>query len=81
MDCRRRAGFTYRLSRLKPTESKKMGDLITKNEDLFFLFTDTEYVIIARNSAVPLYGSEYAYTSCLLFTLPIISVKTGHLRT
>ena len=36
MDCRRRARFTYRLSRLKPRASEKMGGLITNNEDLFF---------------------------------------------
>ena len=35
-DCRHRAGFTYRLSRLKPSALKKMGGLITNNEDVFF---------------------------------------------
>ena len=35
-DCRHRAGFTYRLSRLKPRASEKMRSLITNNEDLFF---------------------------------------------
>ena len=35
-DCRHGAGFTYRLSRLKPWASKKMWGLITNNEDLFF---------------------------------------------
>ena len=36
MDCRCREGFTYRLSRLKPRASEKMGGLITNNDDLFF---------------------------------------------
>ena len=36
MDRRCRAGFTYRLSRLKPRASEKMGGLITNHEDLFF---------------------------------------------
>ena len=31
-----RAGFTYRVSRLKPRASEKMRGLITNNEDLFF---------------------------------------------
>ena len=35
MDCRRKAGFTYRLSRLKPSIGEN-GGLITNNEDLFF---------------------------------------------
>ena len=35
MGCRHWAGFTYRLSRLKPRASWKMGDLITNNQDLF----------------------------------------------
>ena len=33
MDCRHRAGFTYRLSRLKPRASEKMRGFITNNED------------------------------------------------
>ena len=37
MDCRHRAGFTYRLSRLKLTVSEKMGGLIANNQDLFFV--------------------------------------------
>ena len=38
MDCRPRhtAGFTCRLSKLKPRTSEKMGGLIMNNEDLFF---------------------------------------------
>ena len=36
MDCRYRAGFTYRLSRLKPRASEKMGGLIKNDGDLFF---------------------------------------------
>ena len=39
MDCRHRAGFTYRLNRLKPSASEKMGDLITNNKDFFFSST------------------------------------------
>ena len=35
MDCRHGAGFTYKLSRLKPRASEKMGGLITNIEDLF----------------------------------------------
>ena len=33
MDCRHRAGFTSRLSRLKPTASKKMGGLIKRERE------------------------------------------------
>ena len=40
IDCRHRAGFTYRLSRVKPRASEKMGGFIANNEDLFF-FNDT----------------------------------------
>ena len=36
MDCRHRVGFTYRLSRLKPKASEKMGSFITNNQDFFF---------------------------------------------
>ena len=36
MDCRHAAGFTDRLSRLKPKASEKIGSLITNNEDFFF---------------------------------------------
>ena len=36
MDRRHRAGFTYRLSRMKPKASEKMGGLITNIENLFF---------------------------------------------
>ena len=38
MDCKHRAGLTYKLpvSRLKPRASEKMGGLIMNNEDLFF---------------------------------------------
>ena len=36
MDCKHRAGLTYKVSRLKPRTSEKMGDLVTNNEDLFF---------------------------------------------
>ena len=35
MDCRHRAGFTYRLSRMKPRASEKIGGLIKNNEDFF----------------------------------------------
>ena len=36
MDCKHRAGFTYKLSWVKPRASKKMGGVITNDEDLFF---------------------------------------------
>ena len=35
MDCRHRAGFTCRLSRLKHRALEKMGSFITNNEDFF----------------------------------------------
>ena len=72
MDCRHRTGSTYRLSRLKPTASKKMGGLIKNNEDLFFLF-----MILSVENRI----SEDVYTFFLLFATPIFSVKTGDLRT
>ena len=72
MDCRHRAGFTCRLSRLKLTASKKMGGLIKNNEDLFFLF-----MILSVENRI----SEDAYTFIFLFAKPIFLVITGHLRT
>ena len=72
MDCRHRAGFTYRLSRLKPSASEKMGGLIKNNEDLFFLFM----ILSVENRT-----SEDVYTFVLLFAIPIFSVKKGRLRT
>ena len=72
MGCRHRAGFTYRLSRLKHRASEKMGGLITNNEDLFFLFTDT------FSGKQKIWGYVFLF---FLFTIPIFSVKTGHLRT
>ena len=35
MGYRHMAGFTYKLSRLKPRVLEKMGGIITNNEDLF----------------------------------------------
>ena len=70
MECRHRAGFTYRLSRLKPRASQKMGGLIKTNEDLFFSSLSLE----KRTS-------EVVYALFLLLTILIFSVKTGHLRT
>ena len=72
MDCRHRAGFTYRLSRLKPRASEKMGGLIKNNEDPFFLFM----ILSVENRT-----SEDVHTFFLLFAMPIFSEKTGHLRT
>ena len=37
MDRRHRAGFTYRLSRIKPRASEKIGGFIANNEDFFSL--------------------------------------------
>ena len=61
MGCRHRAGFTYRLSRLKPRSLEKMKGLITNNEDLF-LFTSP---ILSRENRT----SEYVHTFFLLFTI------------
>ena len=72
MDCRHRAGFTYRLSRLKPRASEKVGGLIKNNADLFFLFM----ILSVENRTF-----EDVYTLFLLFAKPIFSEKTGHLRT
>ena len=74
MDCRHRTGFTYRLSRLKPTASQKMGGLIMNNEEFFFLFV---FMILSVENRI----SEDVYIFFLLFATPIFSVKTGHLRT
>ena len=71
MACRHRAGFTYRLSRLKPRASEKMGGLIKNNENLFFLFM----ILLVENRT-----SENVYTFFLLFAMPIFLEKTGHLR-
>ena len=71
MDCRHRAGYTFRLSRLKPWASEKMGGFIKNNEDLFF------FMILSVENRT----SEDVYTFFLLFAIPIFSVKTGHLRT
>ena len=73
MGCRHKAGFTFRLSRLKSGASEKIGGLITNNEDLFF-FPSPILPVEHRTS-------EDVYTFFLLFTIPIFLVKTGHLRT
>ena len=70
MDCKYRAGFTYRVSRLKPRASEKMGGLITNNEDLFF---SLPILSVEKRT------SEDVHTFFLLFTIPIFSVKTEYL--
>ena len=71
MDCRHKIGFTYRLSRLKPRASKKMG-ASSRTMKTFFLFM----ILSVENRT-----SEDVYTFFLLFAMPIFSEKTGHLRT
>ena len=70
MDRKNRAGFTYRVSRLKPRASEKMGGLISNNEDLFF-----SSPILSVENRTP----EDVYTFFLLFTLPIFSVNIEYL--
>ena len=54
MGCRHRAGFTHRLSRLKPRVSEKMvGGVITNNEDFFF----SSPILLVENRT-----SEYVHT-------------------
>ena len=72
MNCMHRAGFRYRLSRLKPRASEKMGGLITNNEDLF----SSSPILSVENRT-----SEDVHTFFSLFTILIFSVRTGHLRT
>ena len=68
MDCKHRAGLTYRVSRLKPRASEKMGDLITNNEDLFF---SSPILLVANRT------SEDVHTVFLLFTMPILFSENG----
>ena len=72
MDCRHRAGFTYKVSRLKPRASEKMGVSSQTMKTLFFFSSP---MLSMENRT-----SEDVYTFFLLFTIPIFSVKTGHLK-
>ena len=58
MGCGHRAGFTYSLSRLKLKASKKMGGLITNNEDIFF----SSPILLVENRT-----SEDVYTFFALY--------------
>ena len=58
MDCRHWAGLTYRLSRLKPRASEKMGSLITNNEDLFSLHRYFRWKTEHLRTCVPLFCSS-----------------------
>ena len=73
MDCRHRAGFTHKLSKLKPKTSEKMRASSQTMKTLFFFFSSL--MLSVENKT-----SEDVYTFVLLFTIPIFSVKTGHLR-
>ena len=59
IDCRRRAGFTNRLSRLKPRASEKMGGLITNNEDIFSLHRYFQWKTEHLRTCIPFFALHY----------------------
>ena len=72
IDCRHRAGFMCRLSRLNPTASEKMGASSRTMKTFFF----SSPILSVENKTF-----EDVYAFFLLFTIPIILAKIGHLRT
>ena len=59
MGCRHRAGFTYRLSRLKPRASEKLGDLIINNEDFFSLHQYFQWKTEHLRTCTPFFALHY----------------------